>query len=63
MKDFTNDSACKLDDETMMNFFRCITLCHETSIFELKGDKHFSGSSQDDIVLLQSLKDSGIIIY
>lgn len=53
-------SICNLDDFVFVNFWRCITLCHDTLIFDYEGKCHFSGASQDEINLLEAGRDSGI---
>lgn len=50
----------KIDNPVFQNFWRCLTLCHETLIFQIEGKICFSGSSQDEINLLEVARDSGI---
>lgn len=42
-----------------MNFWRCATLCHDIIIFNYDGKDQYSGSSQDELVLLEAGKETG----
>lgn len=35
-------------------------MCHDVLLFELNGQEHYSGSSQDEVNLLEAARDSGI---
>lgn len=41
------------------NFWRCVSLCHDIIVFNYEGLDHYSGSSQDEVVLLDEGKESG----
>ena len=41
--------------------FRCICLCHDVFIYEIKGKEELSGMSQDEIKLIQMCYESKLI--
>lgn len=40
-------------------FWRCASLCHDIIIFKYDGKDHYSGSSQDEVVLLDAGRYTG----
>jgi hypothetical protein len=47
-------------ESTFDNFWRCSTICHDVIIFKYDNKNHYSGSSQDEIVILEAGKSSKI---
>ena len=48
------------EKEAMLGeFWRCATLCHDIIIFKYNDKDHFSGSSQDEVVLIEAAKETG----
>lgn len=45
----------------LTNFWRCVALCHDVMVVQTEGSKEsLSGSSQDELVMLETLKESKI---
>lgn len=45
-------------DATFTNFWRCVCLCHDVSIIDIQGHKSLSGSSQDELVLINAAAET-----
>jgi magnesium-transporting ATPase (P-type) len=54
-KDLENDRKHK---QNFLDFWRCVCLCNDAIVFQYDGASHYSGSSQDEIVLLEAGRDS-----
>ena len=46
-----------------MDLWRCVTLCHDTLIFDYHGKIHYSGQSQDEIVFLEAAAKSRVACF
>jgi magnesium-transporting ATPase (P-type) len=42
------------------NFWRCATLCHDIIIFKYNNIDHYSGKSQDEVVILEAGRETGL---
>ena len=49
----------QLQLDTFYNFWRCVTICHDVIIFHYDGVSHYSGKSQDELVLMEAGRDIG----
>lgn len=52
-----------IHNDTVMDFWRCVCLCHDVLIIKQEGKQIYSGASQDEINLLNAAKDSGLARY
>ena len=48
------------DEEELLNFFRCLCLCHDLTIITKDGKSSPSGPSQDELCLIEMAKQAGI---
>jgi hypothetical protein len=54
--------ANEFSNSLFYDFWRCVTICHDVIIFKYDGKDHYSGRSQDEIVLLEAGKSSGLAV-
>lgn len=47
------------DNPEYKNFWRCICICHDVLMIVSKNEKHLSGASQDELILLETAAASG----
>jgi hypothetical protein len=45
------------------DFWRCATICHDIIIFKYNDKDHYSGSSQDEVVLIEAAKTTGFATF
>lgn len=50
-------------EKVFHDFWRCVTLCHDIIIFKYNDKDHFSGSSQDEIVMIEAAKQTGFSTF
>jgi hypothetical protein len=58
--DIIEDNRFSLSDQIFSNFWKCINICHDVCVIKIHNKKVYSGSSQDEISLLETSKESKI---
>ena len=48
------------NNQQFVNFWRCISLCHDVLLFSYNNKLHYSGTSPDEITLIETARDSGV---
>lgn len=48
------------ENEKFEDFWRCVTLCNEVEVFNFDNKDLFSGTSSDEVAILEMAKESGV---